>query len=179
VQELESSAALLRDALGASRIQVEQLRRDAPSAGVARKGSGVAPMRLQEELELATTECAALREEATELESEVRGLRASLEEHESTQHAQTAVHKQLSRAFHEAQTAIKALTADNAAASSESQRLRVVIEEGESGRAQLAAQIESLEQRNAESTELIQRANVSYLRFFSDMDAESVYSPSF
>ena len=101
-----------------------------------------------------------MRDEAAELESETRELRASLDEHESARHAQTVVHKQLLHALHDAQATVKRLTADNDVAAAESQRFRAAVDEVEASRGQLAVQLDAVERSHAECSALIQRANV-------------------
>jgi chromosome segregation ATPase len=153
----------MRDALSASRTQLERQRlRDVSAlpAG-ARRGTGF-PIRTQEELDLANAECAALRDEAVELENEAHELRAALEEHESSRHAQSVVHQKLTNSLSEAQAAIKKLVSENSTISAESQRLRALMAEFEASRSQVLAQLTALEHDRGEFVSLAQNANVGF-----------------
>lgn len=175
LQELEKTSAGLRDALTAARGQLQDaLLHQQPHAAHKQPGSALPPApsasgaagapRAQELLDLANAECAALREETAELESEARELRRALDEAESARHAHTASHRQLSKALADAQAGIKQLLAEGDAAAAAAQRTSARVAELEEAQAALLARLADAERERAEFGDMTLHANVSARR---------------
>lgn len=165
-QELEGTSSSLRDVLATCRGQLDDLQqqRSDPGGPSRRLGppnnpAGTAP-RISEELELANAECAALREETAELETEMRELRRALDEAESTKHAHAVSHRQLTKALADAQAGIKQLLGESDAAAAAAQRAAERIAELEDGHRALLERLAAAERERAEFGDMTLHANV-------------------